>query len=238
MKKLVSIVLCFVLLMSLATTAFAAEFTGSKTLVKDSVTEVKPKDAEGNEVSAEIKVVVPDVTTGERQSFKNRNEAAVMITDIAQVMESIEKEGDKAKDDKITKTGLTVAENKALAQVFETVKTTETTEKLMERVGVKAEDLAKVMPEGKTANDFAPAALFDVSMNEAAQKVIGENGSMEMKIAVPGIKAGDTILVMKLAADGSVIEGEFLEAVVNEDGTITFTMVGSGPVLILVNPAK
>lgn len=238
MKKLISLVLCFMLLLSLSTTAFAAEFAPSKSLEKDTVTEVKPKDETGKEIETEIKVVAPEISTGDRQAFKKKNNPIVMVTGVDQALAALEKEGEKAKDNKITDTGLTHAENKNIVQVFEKVKETETTEKLLEEVGIKAEDVAKAIPEGTKANDYAPAALFDVSMNEAAQKVIGENGSMEMKVAVPGVKAGDKILVMKLAADGTVIEGEFLEAVVNEDGTVTFNMIGSGSVLILVNPAK
>lgn len=238
MKKLISLVLCFVLLLSLSATAFAAEFAPSKSLEADAPVVAVPKDEEGNEIETEIKVVAPENNTGDRQAFQKKKDPAVLVTPIDQVMESLEKEGENAKDDKITKTGLTVAENKAIAQVFEKVKETETTEKLLEEVGVKAEDVAKAIPEGTKANDYVPASLFDVTLNDAAAKVIGEKGKIALTVKVPGVKAGDKILVMKLAADGTVIEGEFLEAVVNEDGTVTFDMVGSGPVLILVNATK
>lgn len=236
MKKLISIVLCIVLVLSLSATAFAAEFTGSKTLEKDTVTEAKPVDENGKEIDVEIKVVAPDVTTGDRQAFKNKNDPMVMVTGVDMAMAALEKEGDKAKDDKITDTGLTVAENKVLAETFKVVRETKTTSELLEKAGIKAEDVANAIPAGTKADDFAPAAMFNVSLNDAAVKAIGENGKVSMKVAVVGVKAGDKVLVMKLAADGTVIEGEFLEAIVNEDGTITFTMIGSGPVLVLVNP--
>lgn len=238
MKKLISLVLCFMLLLSLSVTAFAAEFTPSKSVEKDTVIEAVPKDETGKEIDTQIKVVAPEVDTGDRQAFKHKNEPIVLVTDVVQAMEAVEKEGEKTKDDKITDTGLTHAENKNIVQIFEKVKETESTEKLLEEVGIKAEDVLKAIPAGTKANDYIPAAMFDVSLNEAAQKVIGEKGSIQVKVSVVGVKAGDKILVMKLAADGTVIEGEFLEAVVNEDGTITFTMIGSGPVLVLVNPTK
>lgn len=229
MKKLVSIVLCFAILLALSATAFAAEFTASKTLVKDSVTEVKVVDGNGNEVKTDLKVVASDVTGGDRQNFKSRNEAIIMVTSVADAMEANDKEGANAKDDKITKTGLTVAENKVLAEAFNVVKETKTTEKLFAEIGLEAE-------EGVVANDYVAAALFDVSMNDAAVEAVGEDGKVALTVEVPGVKAGDKVIVVKLAADGTAMTGEYLEAAVNADGTVTFTMIGSGPVLVLVNP--
>lgn len=238
MKKLISLVLCMVLVVSLSATAFAADFAPSKSLEKDTVTEVKPVDENGNAIDVVIKVVAPEVTTGDRQAFKNKKDPMVMVTGVDMAMAALEKEGDKAKDDKITDTGLTVAENKVLAETFKVVQETKTTSELLEKAGIKAEDVAKVLPAGTKADDFVPAAMFHVGMNDAAVKAIGEKGKVSMKVAVAGVKAGDTVLVVKLAADGTIIEGEFLEATVNADGTVSFDMVGSGPVLVLVNPAK
>lgn len=226
MKKLISVVLCFALLLTLSSTVFAADFTASKTLNTDSVTDVKVQDSEGNEISVDLKVVASDVTGSDRQSFKNRNEAIVMVTSVAQAMEAMKKDG---KDDEITATGLTVAENKALAQAYDLVKQTESTEKLLDKIGLKADNF--------TAKDYEAASLFDVSLNDAAVKAIGENGKIALTVEVPGVAAGDEVVVVKLTADGAAVTGEYLEAAVNADGTVTFTMIGSGPVLVLVKPA-
>lgn len=228
MKKLISIVLCFALLLALSTTAFAAEFTGSKTLVTDSITEVKATDADGKEVTVDFKVIPSEVTNTNRTSFKTDKTPAIMVTSVAQALEANEAAGNAA-DDKVTDSGLTVAENKTLAQVFDLVKESKTTEKLLTEVGLKA--------DGFVADDYAAASLFDVSMNDAAVEAIGENGKVALTVEVPGVKAGDEVVIVKLAADGTAVTGEFLEAAVNADGTVTFTMVGTGPVLVLVKPA-
>ena len=241
MKKIVAIVLCSALLFVLVATVSAAEFTASKTLVTDSITKAEVVDSTGKTVEAQIVSVASDVTDESRTNFKSSTKPTVMITSVAQAVKANETAGDAASGETVTDSGLTVAENAFLKRVYDVVKAEEKTDVLLESIGLSGAELAGVIPETDSLSDYTASALFDISMNQVALDLLGEDGKMVMDVQVPGVKAGDSVLVIKLSAaaeteagDGD-LAGEVLEATVNADGSVSIAMVGFGPVLILVN---
>lgn len=237
MKRVLCIALSVVLVIALAAVAFAADdtFTGSKTLSTESISEVKPVDASGNTVDVTIEVVADTATENTpaaRKQFKQNTSPAIMITSIAQATAANEAAKGTA-DDATTDSGLTVAENKELVEAYEAVKECKTTEEVLEAVKVKAESL----PEGVTIADYTPAAMFNIAVNDATVAAIGEDGAVELTTEIPGVAAGDEVVIIKLpAADEE--EGTVLESKVNDDGKVTFKMIGSGNIMVLVNPGK
>lgn len=243
-KKILALVLCIALIGAVAVQV-SAEFTPSKTLQEDSVVEAVLVDKDGNEIEAEVEAVGPAATMAERAAFAKSSKPATMITPVSLAAEVTE-DANVADKTQMAENGLTYEENELLVQVFDIVKESKTTEETLKTFGVDEEALAEVLPEGAKIADYEPAALFDVRANEAAQELIGEDGTFSVTAEVVGVKAGDEVVVISIAEnddeeaaeDAPELLGEVLESVVNDDSTVTFTATKNGPVLILVNPGK
>ena len=167
------------------------------------------------------------------------------------------------KANETTETGLQYSDNEKVNLIFETVTRSTSTTQFLEKVGGSLMDLvsgavdaiADAQPEQSvTVDDFAPAALFDVTASAGALEQMGENGSVEVELEVPGITADSNIIAVHFLGDIADIEGareslindfentildydaEILDAVAG-DGTVTVTMTSFSPVLILAQTA-
>lgn len=167
------------------------------------------------------------------------------------------------KANETTETGLLYSDNEKVNLIFETVTRSTSTTQFLEKVGGNLMNLvteavsaiSDAQPEQSvTVDDFAPAALFDVTPSAGAAAQMGEGGSMEVELEVPGITADSNVIAIHFLGDIADVEAaqesltddfvnatldydaEILDAVPG-DGTVKVTMSSFSPVLILTQTA-
>lgn len=169
--------------------------------------------------------------------------------------------GEKASE--TTDSGLRYSDNEKVNLVYEAVTRSTSTTQFLEKVGgtllnLVTEAVDAIAQEHSdqtvTVDDFAPAALFDVTASAGALELMGDNGSVDVEMEVPGITADSNIIAVHFLGevedaeamqealtndfDNAVLnyDAEILDAVAG-DGTVTVTMTSFSPVLILTQTA-
>lgn len=81
---------------------------------------------------------------------------------------------------------------------------------------------------GVKTGDLAPASMFDVSVSGAAAQVLAAKGNVTVSFAMPGVKAGSTVVVLHLAVSGWEVVPSSAG-----DGSVSATFTSLSPVAIL-----
>lgn len=162
-----------------------------------------------------------------------------------------------------TNTGLSYSDNEKVNLIYETVTHSTSTTQFLEKVGgnllnlvTEAVDaITEAQPDqAVTVDDFTPAALFDVTASAGALDLMGEGGSVEVELEVPGITAEKNIIAIHFLGEIDDVEAlnksltdDFENTILNYDaelldakagnGTVTVTMNSFSPVLILTQTA-
>lgn len=162
-----------------------------------------------------------------------------------------------------TETGLQYSDNEKVNLIFEAVTRSTSTTQFLEKVSGNLLNLVMEAvnaisdaqtEQSVTIDDFAPASLFDVTASAGAIEQMGENGSVDVELEVPGITADSNIIAIHFLGDVPDIEAaresltsDFENAILNYDaeildavagdGTVTVTMTSFSPVLILTQTA-
>lgn len=268
-KKIVSGAVATAMAVMLACPVFAA-WQPSKTVQEVSSVQASVTAADGTTTDLEITMepktaadssvlnVVEDTAPYIKVTPVSQTQAANEAIDEAQPTLAF---GEKA--DETTDTGLLYSDNEEVNLVFEAVTRSTSTTQFLEKVGGNLLNLvteavtaiSDAQPEQSvTIDDFAPTALFDVTASAGAIEQMGENGSVDVELEVPGITADSNIIAIHFLGDVADIEAareslasdfenaildydaEVLDAVAG-DGTVTVTMTSFSPVLILTQTA-
>lgn len=256
-KKIIALVLCALIVIALVRCTASigdvairtsGKFTSSKTLHEDSIVVVVLENKDGEKVEAEIVVIGPDASAAERKGFANSDKPSIMITPVSTASMVLEKSKDEKIADKnaVAEDGLTYVENEQLVKIFDIVKASTKTVKTLKIFGIKEKTVQEVIPKNAKVDDYQPAALFDVRVNEAALELMGEGGKFTVTVEVIGVKEGDEVVVISIVENDEAkvkegapeLVGEILKAAVKEGGAVTFTASQNGPILVLVNPGK
>lgn len=268
-KKLISAATVAVMAMALCCPVFAA-WQPSKTVQEVSGVGAIVTAADGTTTELEITVAPRASANGKVEDVLTATEAYIKVTPVSETQAANlavdEKQpalafGEKAGE--TTDSGLRYSDNEKVNLVFEAVSRSNSTTQFLEKVGGELLNLVtgavatidEANPDEEvTVDDFTPAALFDVSASAGALELMGENGSVDVEMEVPGITADSNIIAVhflgevedaevlreSLASDfdNTILnyDSEILNAVAG-DGKVTVTMTSFSPVLILTRTA-
>lgn len=268
-KRLVSGVVAVTMAAMMACPVFAA-WQPSKTVQEVNGVQASVTSADGT--TADLEITMQPKTAANSSVLKVVEDAEpyIKVTPVSQTQaanETVDVElpelayAEKANE--TTETGLQYSDNEKVNLIFETVTRSTSTTQFLEKVGG---NLLNLVTEAVTAisdaqteqsvtiDDFAPAALFDVTASAGALEQMGENGSVDVELEVPGITAESNIIAIHFLGDMADVEAaresltsDFENAILNYDaeildavagdGTVTVTMTGFSPVLILAQTA-
>ena len=82
---------------------------------------------------------------------------------------------------------------------------------------------------GENANQYVPIALYDVALSPAAVAALGENESIQVAIAVPGVADGTRLVAVCWDRNGN----SRMVPVRVVNGVVYLTVSTSGPVMIM-----
>ena len=105
--------------------------------------------------------------------------------------------------------------------VYKTLQKAANTEELLATLGVDA-----VVED---ANSYQAAGIYEINYNTAAVAVVGENGAISVSMEMPGVSAGDSVLVVCVVNGKSTV----VKATVNAEGKIQFTAPNNATVMIM-----
>ena len=105
--------------------------------------------------------------------------------------------------------------------VYQTLQKAANTEELLATLGVDA-----VVED---ANSYQAAGIYEINYNTAAVSVVGENGAISVTMEMPGVSAGDSVLVVCVVNGKSTV----VKATVNAEGKIQFTAPNNATVMIM-----
>lgn len=268
-KKLVSLVTATAM-MALMTCPALAIWRPSQTVREVAGVGATVTAADGMTAQLEVTTAPRTGTDGAVEDVLTATEAYIKVTPVSETQAAndamdeaqptlafVEKAGET------TDSGLRYSENEKVNLVFEAVTRSTSTSQFLEKVGGEllnlvteaVEAIVRANPEEKVAvDDFTPAALFDVSASAGALEQMGENGSVDVEMEVPGITADSNIIAVHFLGEVENAEAlqeslandfentilnydtELLNAVAG-DGTVTVTMTSFSPVLILTQTA-
>lgn len=268
-KRLISAATAAVMAVAFSCPAFAA-WQPSKTVQEVDGVNATVTAADGTTTELEITADPRTGTDGEVEDVLTATEAYIKVTPVSetQAANKAVDEGQPAlafgeKAGETTDSGLRYSDNEKVNLVFEAVSRSSSTTQFLQKVGGELLDLvngavetiAQANPDEEvTADDFTPAALFDVSASAGALQQMGENGSVDVEMEVPGITADSNIIAVHFLGevedaetlqeslandfDNTILnyDAEILNAVAG-DGTVTVTMTSFSPVLILTQTA-
>lgn len=225
MKKVVAILMAVVLLFSIGTTAFAANFVKSVE-EKDAPTVVAPSQSSvKEEIKEQIKeqdTVAVIVHTATDKVAKEIHESKLIITSVAKKDTSTEipaeakKDLDKAYED-------FSAKNKKITQLIPANVSKAITETVKEEIGAD-----------KTADDLIVRDLFDVSLicDESNELLIDDEHHLLLTFNL-GVKKDEFITAIKFNPETD--KWETIRSVVNNgDGTVTCEFDHLCPIAFLV----
>ena len=268
-KKLVSVVAAAAMTAVLACPVFAA-WQPSKTVQEVSGGQAAVTTADGATADVEVALQAKTAADSTVEAVAQAEDSYVKVTLVSQAQaanDAVDAElqnlsyAEKAGE--ITSTGLPYSDNAKVNLIFDAVTRSTSTTQFLEKMGgdlldlvtQKVADLAGAQSgQAVTVDDFAPAALFDVTPSAGAAAQMGEGGSMEVELEVPGITADSNVIAIHFLGDIADVEAaqesltddfvnatldydaEILDAVPG-DGTVKVTMSGFSPVLILTQTA-
>lgn len=268
-KKLISVATAAVMVMALSCPVFA-DWQPSKTVQEVSGVGVTVTAADGTVSELEITAAPRTSADGEVEDVLTATEAYIKVTPVSETQaanDAMDEEqpslafGEKAGE--ITDSGLHYSDNEKVNLVFEVVSRSSSTTQFLEKIGGELLNMVtgavatidQANPDEEvTVDDFTPAALFDVSASAGALELMGENGSVDVELEVPGITADSRIIAVHFLGEVEDVEGlreslvsDFDNAILNYDaeilnavagdGTVTVTMTSFSPVLILTQTA-
>lgn len=95
--------------------------------------------------------------------------------------------------------------------------------------GVPAASAGFQSAVGENANQYVPIALYDVALSPAAVAALGENESIQVAIAVPGVADGTRLVAVCWDRNGN----SRMVPVRVVNGVVYLTVSTSGPVMIM-----
>jgi len=147
-----------------------------------------------------------------------------------------------------TETGLQYSDNEKVNLIFEAVTRSTSTTQFLEKVSGNLLNLVMEAvnaisdaqtEQSVTIDDFVPASLFDVTASAGAIEQMGENGSVDVELEVPGITADSNIIAIHFLGDVPDIEAaresltsDFENAILNYDAEILDAVAGDGTVTV------
>lgn len=127
-----------------------------------------------------------------------------------------------------TGSGLSFAANGQLNNLYQQVTAAESTQQLLETMApAAAASFAETV--GEDANQYTPIGLYDVAMSPAAAAAVGENQSVSVAIAVPGVAEGTQLVAVCWDRNGN----SRLVPVRVVNGVVYLSAATSGPVMIM-----
>lgn len=127
-----------------------------------------------------------------------------------------------------TGSGLTFAANGQLNNLYQKVTAAESTETLLQTMAPAA-SAGFQSAVGENANQYVPIALYDVALSPAAVAALGENESIQVAIAVPGVADGTRLVAVCWDRNGN----SRMVPVRVVNGVVYLTVSTSGPVMIM-----
>lgn len=263
-RKLISAGVAFAMVVSLSCPVFAA-WQPSKTVQELGAVQAAVVTEDGTRAEIEI-ALQPSI--GEDQevvSVKEDTTPYILVTPLSETQAknaALDADSDLSFAERaaiLTETGLTYSDNEKVNLIFDAVTRSSSTTEFLEKVGGGLLDLVTEAVNGFSngesgqevaVDDFAPVALFDVTASAGALEMMGENGSVEIQLEVPGIKEDSSVIaihflgeVEDMEAAQEALENNFESALLNYDaelldvvageGAVTVTMNGFSPVLIM-----
>lgn len=262
-KQLVSGALATVMAVALACPAFAV-WQPSKTVQE--VTPVQATVTAPGGTAQDLEITLQPKMTADNtvESVLTAAEAYIKVTPVSETQAAnAALDAEKPalafaqKAGEITDSGLLYSDNDKVNLIYEAVTRSASTTQFLEKVGGNLLNLVSEAVSGvtdATVDDFIPAALFDVTASAGAIEQMGEGGSVDIELAVPGITQDSNIIAIHFLGDVENMEAaseslssDFENAVLNYDaeildavagdGTVTVTMSSFSPVLILSQTA-
>ena len=225
MKKVIAIFITVILVLSIGTTAFAAEFTPS-VVEKEAPTVVPPTQGQiKEEIKEQIKeenTIAVVVHTESDNVAHELSHSELVVTSVAKVDES-NKIPQEAKEDLEQAYKDLADKNKKLDDVIPAEVTKAITEEVKKELG-----------EEKTVNDLIVRDLFDVTLldDEAHETLIDDEHHLLLTFNL-GIKNDEYVTAIKF--NPSTDKWETIRDVVNNgDGTVTCEFDHLCPIAFLV----
>lgn len=270
MKKKLFAVVATVTMAAVFTCPVLAAWQPSKTVQEVSGIQASVTAPDGSTTALEITVTPRTDSNAAVEDVLTSTDAYIKVTPVSETRaanDALDEEqptlafGEKAGE--TTDSGLRYSDNEKVNLVYEAVTRSTSTTQFLEKVGgallnlvtEAVNGLAQDNPDQMVSvDDFAPAALFDVTASAGALELMGDNGSVDVEMEVPGITADSNIIAVHFLGevedaeamqealandfDNAVLnyDAEILDAVAG-DGTVTVTMTSFSPVLILTQTA-
>lgn len=268
-KRILSLVTAAAMMTMLACPAMAI-WRPSQTVREVTGVGATATAADGTTTNLEVTVAPRTGTDGVIEDVLTATEAYIKVTPVSETQAANDAMdetqptlayGEKAGE--TTDSGLRYSDNEKVNLVYEAVTRSTSTTQFLEKIGgallnlvtEAVETIAQSNPqEEMTVDDFTPAALFDVTASAGAIEQMGENGSVDVEMEVPGITVNSNIIAVHFLGavedaealresltndfDNTILnyDAEILNAVAG-DGTVTVTMTSFSPVLILTQTA-
>lgn len=106
----------------------------------------------------------------------------------------------------------------------------ETSEELIENIGMTEEVNEALAGTGLTSKDTVVQMVFDITVtSEEAKAALASEDGLTLTLKVDGVSAGDTVVLLHYTGDG----WEVVEAEVDEDGNVVATLHSASPYILM-----